>query len=122
MRAENSALDQIESIDLERQALIANAQRGLPTALVLMFSMAEGSTKILEEESDLGWFIVQLDEIDTDISNVEEELLDNTQAQFELALAAEYNAQLVRAIREEVGIERNEEAIEELRNTLAGAN
>ncbi|MHA7818402.1 MAG: peptidylprolyl isomerase [Erythrobacter sp.] len=122
LRAENSALNQLERIDIERRQLFADPQRRVPTALVLMFSMASGSTKLLEERGNLGWFIIDLDEIVIpDIDN-DNPVLDDTQAQIATALGLEYNLQLFRAIREEVGVERNEDAILALRRTLSGEN
>ncbi len=120
MRAENSALVQVESIDLERRELLANPQGRIPTALVLMFSMAQGSTKILEEDNDLGWFVVNLDTITTEPVADDDPVLLDTQTQIARALSGEYNAQFSRAVREEIGVERNEEAIENLRKVLAG--
>lgn len=120
LRAENPALNQLERIDVERRALYADPQRRVPTALVLMFSMATGSTKLLEEGGKLGWFIVDLDEIV--IPDIEDDnpVLDDTQTQLATALSLEYNLQLFKAIRAVVGVERNEDAIDALRRTLAG--
>ncbi|AWW74831.1 peptidylprolyl isomerase [Erythrobacter sp. KY5] len=120
MRAENPALNQIERIDLERRELLSNPNQRVPSALILMFSMAQGSTKILEEENDLGWFLVDLDEIVVpDVAN-DNPILDQTQNSLAQALAGEYNAQFAAAVREEVGVERNDEAVEALRRQLAG--
>lgn len=120
MRDENPALNQLENIDLERRQLAANAERGIPTALVLMFSMAQGSTKLLEDQNDLGWFIVDLDKILAEPVADDNPVAISTRQQVAGALASEYNAQLIRAIREEMGVDRNEQAIEALRKTLRG--
>ena len=109
----------LQEVDLSRQELIANAGQGLPSSLVLMFSMAQGSAKMLENNNNLGWFIVNLDEIA--VGEVEEgELLAQTQRDISRVLSSEYGAQLTRAIRDSVGVERNAEAIEALRRTLTG--
>ncbi|WP_299192705.1 peptidylprolyl isomerase [uncultured Erythrobacter sp.] len=121
MRAENAALGRIENVDLRRVDLLANAEQGIPTALVLMFSMAQNSTKILEDSANLGWYVVDLDAIETDPIEDNPDTLTQTREQLTPALVGEYNAQLTRAIRDEVGVERNEEAIEQLRATLTGA-
>lgn len=111
---------QIERIDLTREELMAQSQGNVPSALVLMFSMAQGSSKLLESENNLGWFIVDLDEISTGEIEEGNPLLEQTRAQIATALASEYADQLSRSVREEVGVERNEEAIEALRRTLSG--
>lgn len=122
LAAEDSALSQVENIDLTRQELLSASGGRIPSALVLLFSMAQGSTKVLEEQGDLGWFIVDLEAIETEEVADDNPVLAQTQTQIGAALSVEYNQQLARAIREEVGVERNEEAIAALRRTLAGEN
>lgn len=120
MRAEDTALTQIENINLRRTELLAAQNRRVPAPLVLLFSMAQGSTKVLEDANDIGWYVVDLASIETDPVEDNLELVAQTREQLAPALTSEYNAQLSRAIREEVGVEINEEAIEALRRTLAG--
>ncbi|WP_108790580.1 SurA N-terminal domain-containing protein [Erythrobacter sp. Alg231-14] len=122
MRAENSDLTQIENISLRRSELLADQSRRVPAPLVLLFSMAVDSTKSLEEANDLGWFIVDLDRIEVDPIEDDSGLIESAQAEFSRVLVSEYNQQLMRAIRSEVGVERNEEAIEAIRQTLSGEN
>jgi peptidyl-prolyl cis-trans isomerase D len=119
LSAENAALDQIENINIERRQLMAGGT-DLPAPLVLLFSMAQGSTKVLEDANDIGWYVVDLDTITTDPIADNLPLLEQTRQQLAPALVAEYNQQLARAIRKEVGVERNEEAIANVRRALAG--
>lgn len=111
---------QLEQIDLTRAELLSNANQRLPSSLVLMFSMAQGSAKLLENQNDLGWFIVNLDEIVVDDIADDNPLLAQTQQQIARALSGEYAEQLSAAVREEVGVERNEDAIEALKRQLSG--
>ena len=120
MREENESLGQIEDVNLRRTELLASQDRRVPAALVLLFSMAQGSTKVLEDANALGWYVVDLATIETDPIDGNEELLEQTRAQLAPALVAEYNSQLARAIQEEIGVERSEEAIEDVRALLAG--
>ncbi len=119
MRAEDSALTEIENVNL-RRAQLFSAQNRVPPPLVLMFSMAQGSTKVLEDANSIGWYVINLETIETDPIEDNLELVAQTQTQLAPALASEYNAQLARAIRDEIGVERNEDAIEAVRRTLAG--
>jgi peptidyl-prolyl cis-trans isomerase D len=120
LREENEALNQIENIDLRRTELLSGQNRNIPAPLVLMFSMARGSTKVLEDSNDLGWYVIDLDTIETDPIDENTELLAQTRSQLAPALTNEYATQLASAIRAEIGVERNEEAIEALRKALAG--
>jgi len=111
---------QVEEIDLTRRELLANSNQRVPSALVLLFSMAQGSVKLLENQNSLGWFVINLEEIAVEDVADDDPLLTQTREQIAGALSNEYAAQLSTAVREHVGIERNEEAIETLRRTLAG--
>lgn len=120
LREEAAQRGQLERIDIARRQLLADPRRRIPAPLVLMFSMAQGSTKLLEDRNDIGWFVVDLEEITTEPLEENSPLVEQTRDQLAPALIAEYNAQLTAAIREEVGVERNEEAIEGLRRALSG--
>ncbi|MEM8725084.1 MAG: peptidylprolyl isomerase, partial [Pseudomonadota bacterium] len=110
----------IENIDLERRQLMAQQNRNVPAPLVLLFSMAEGSTKLLEAPNDLGWYIVDLDEITAEPLEDDSPLLAQTRQQLAPALINEYTAQLTAAIREEIEVEENAAAIEAVRKQLSG--
>jgi peptidyl-prolyl cis-trans isomerase D len=120
LAAENKGAFEREAIDLKRRELMARRGTNVPPALVLLFSMAQGSTKKLEAPQDLGWFVVNLAEISTDPVESEPGLVVQTRDQLGPALGREYRAQLRAAIRKEVGVERNEAAIDAVRKQLVG--
>ncbi|MCR9179524.1 MAG: SurA N-terminal domain-containing protein [Erythrobacteraceae bacterium] len=109
-----------EPIDLKRRELLAQRQGNLPPPLVLMFSMAEGSIKVLEAPRDLGWYIISLDEITTDPVDGEPGLLEQTRRQLAPTLTEEYRSQAQAAMRAELGTTRNEAAIAAVRKQLTG--
>lgn len=117
---EETRLPPVEKIDLERRQLFANPQQNPPPPLVLMFSMAEGSVKLYEAPNNIGWYLVKLEDIVTDDIDSESPVLQQTRATLAPALGAEYSQQIVKAIRDEVGVEINEDAIAALRKRLAG--
>lgn len=123
LREEDVARARIQPVNLTRRELVANSrQQRLPPPIVLLFSMAEGSTKRLEDANEQGWYIIDLEEIEVGEIEEGDETVDETLSSLQPALAAEYNMQLANAIRAEMGVERNEDAIETLRQTLAGEN
>jgi peptidyl-prolyl cis-trans isomerase D len=111
---------ELEPIDLERRALLAQQGANVPPPLVLMFSMAEGSVKVLEGPRNLGWYVVTLDDISTDPIEKEPGLLQQTRAQLAPTLTEEYRRQAAAAMRKELGTTRNDAAIEAVRKQLAG--
>ncbi|MEE4207073.1 MAG: peptidyl-prolyl cis-trans isomerase [Erythrobacter sp.] len=120
LRAEEEPRFQIQPINLSRRELLAQRGRDIAPPLVLLFSMAEGSTKLLEAPQNIGWYLVDLEEVETDDIAADDPVIAQTRQQFAPTLADEYRRQLTRAIREEVGVERNDDAIEAVRRRLAG--
>ena len=117
---EEAQLPQAQPVDLNRQDLITRQNQQIPPPLVLMFSMAEGTVKRLEATNDLGWFIVDLDDISTDDVSIDDPVIAAAQRQLQGALANEYADQMTAAMRLELGVERNEAAIEAVRKLLLG--
>lgn len=120
LAAENKPGFEREAIDLERRALLARQPGNLPPPLVLLFSMAEGSVKVLEAPRNLGWYVVNLDQISTAAVETEPALVAQTRQQLGQALADEYRQQATAAMRAELGVTRNETAIAAVRKQLAG--
>lgn len=120
LAAENKTGFEREMIDLERRQLLARQQGNLPPPLVLMFSMAEGSVKLLEAPRNLGWYVVSLDDISTDPVDSEPGLVTQTRQQLGLALSDEYLRQATAAMRTELGVTRNEAALTAVRKQLSG--
>ena len=120
LAAENKAGFEREAIDLERRALLARQRGNLPPPLVLMFSMAEGSVKLLEAPRNLGWYVVQLDDISTGSVDDQPGLVEQTKQQLGQALGAEYRQQAAAAMRKELGVTRNDAAIAAARKQLIG--
>lgn len=120
LRAEEEPRFQVQSVDLSRRELLAQRGRQIAPPLVLLFSMAQGSTKLLEAPQNMGWYLVDLDQVETDEIASDDPVIAQTRQQFAPTLADEYRRQLTRAIREAIGVERNEDAIEAVRRRLAG--
>ena len=120
LAAENKSGVEREVIDLERRALLAQRAGNVPPPLVLMFSMAQGSVKVLEAPRNLGWYVVSLDEISTSPVDQEPGLVAQTQQQLAQALSDEYRRQATAAMRKELGTTRNDAAIAAVRKRLTG--
>lgn len=120
LAAENKPGFEREPIDLERRELLARRQGNVPPPLVLLFSMAEGSVKVLEAPRNLGWYVISLDEISTDPVDDQPELVAQTRQQLGQALSDEYRRQATAAMRKELGVTRNEAAIKTVRKQLIG--
>ncbi|MEB3414849.1 peptidyl-prolyl cis-trans isomerase [Alteriqipengyuania sp. WL0013] len=122
VRAQNATLPAPRRISMTREQLTQMArEQQVGPELALMFSMARGTAKKLEERGGEGWLVINL----TDVTPGED-LSPEREAAFRQQLATvlgdELAAQFRTAAREDVGVERNEDAISALRAQLLGQN
>ena len=120
MAAENKPGFERETIDLERRQLLAQQRGRVAPPLVLLFSMAEGTTKSLEGPRDLGWYVVDLEDISTLPLDQEPQLIAQTRQQLGASLAGEYRQQAIAAMGKELGVTRNDAGIATVRKQLVG--
>jgi len=119
VRAEETRLPPADNVDLGRREIVGqNGQ--VPPPLALMFSMAKGTVKRLEATQNLGWFVVDLDSISAEPVEEGNPMIAATSQQLQSALVAEYSQQLTKAMAKEIGVERNDDAIEAVRKQLLG--
>ena len=111
----------VQDISMNRQDLGRTGQRP-PPPLMLLFSMAKGTTKILPAEGNRGWFVVSLKDIVVPPQPANDPILPAAQRELGQLVGREYADALRRAIRDEVKVKRNEAAIKAVRDQLNGSN
>lgn len=116
--AEEKAVPAPEPVNLNREEL--GRQGRVPPSLALFFSMAEGTVKKLEGANDSGWYVIQLDDIEPGAVADNDPIIAATLRQLGQVTGDEYIQQFVRAVQREVGVERNEAAIEAVAAQLTG--
>jgi peptidyl-prolyl cis-trans isomerase D len=119
VREEEKSLPAVDAINLTREQL-AQAGGRVPPPLALMFSMAEGTFKKLEAPRNGGWFVVDLDAIQTGEVADDDPLLARTLQELNAVSGQEYASQLRNAIRNEAGVEKNDAGVEAVRKQLVG--
>lgn len=119
MGQEETELPPADVLSLNREELLAQGQQ-IPPALALLFSMAEGTTKRLEAPNDIGWFVIDLQDITTPEIAANDLLVLGTQQQLRGPLSDELAEQMTRAMREELGVETNQAAVDAVRRQLTG--
>ncbi len=116
-------LPAVETVRSSRADLARQSQQGqVPPPLTLMFSMAEGTAKTLKAPQDQGWFVVNLNNIDPGDASEREDLLAATRGQFKQVFGNEYTEQFINAMKADVGVEKNGDALTTLKNQLIGRN
>ncbi|WOE73949.1 peptidyl-prolyl cis-trans isomerase [Alterisphingorhabdus coralli] len=114
-------LPPVENVGARRAQLNAGGQR-VPPPLALMFSMTEGSTKVLEGPNNQAWFIVHLENIDRGDASERPALTQRVAQDFKPVLAREYADQMVAAAKATIEVKRNEAVIKSVIDDLTGTN
>lgn len=117
-------LPPLDRIEMSREELTARLQSRQPIAppLRLLFTMAEGTARLLPGPRNRGWYVVWVKDIIPGQVPAGDRLIASAQDELRRSMGSELQAQLRRAIREEVGVERNEEALRTLSRALIGGN
>ena len=119
------ALPPPRQIDMNREELariqMQNRQKA-PPPLALLFSMAEGTVKMLAAPQDTGWYVVSLEDIEPGKVADDDPILQSAQRELGGVIGNEYISSLRRAIRAEVGVKRNQSAIDAVAAQLGGGS
>ncbi|CAN5431106.1 peptidylprolyl isomerase [soil metagenome] len=99
---------------------IANAPPAAKPQLALMFSMALKSAKLLEAPNGAGWLVISLDTVVPGDARSQPQLLNAARSQLGQLVGREYVEQFAAAIRNQIGVKRNPEAIARARAALLG--
>lgn len=118
LSAEKVSLPNADPIDLTREQLGRSGE--VPAPLALLFSMARGTAKKLEAPSAAGWFVVEVDKIEPGRIATNDPLLAQASAALGQLAGREYSDQLRAAMRKELEVERNPDALAAVRKQLAG--
>jgi peptidyl-prolyl cis-trans isomerase D len=118
--AEEVDLRAPEQVSFSREQLAQLGNQRVPTPIALMFGMAEGSVKRLEGNRERAWFVVDLEDITLEELAEDDPLISLAQSQVGQAWGSEYAEQLLAAMRTQVGVERNADAIAAVRRQLLG--
>jgi len=121
MAALGIPLPPVDTVSLGREDL-ARQQNGVPPPVALLFSMAKGTQKLLKAPNDRGWYVVSLTQIVPGQLKADDPLITAAQRQLGATTGMEYAESLRRAIRAEVGVEKNPAAIKAVRNQLNGGS
>ncbi|MCA0977475.1 peptidyl-prolyl cis-trans isomerase [Qipengyuania flava] len=118
--AEKKNIRAPEQVNYSREELARLQNTRVPAPIALMFGMAKGTVKKLEGQGDQGYYVVDLDRIELEDLAENDPLIAQARSQVGQAWSAEYGEQLLNAMRADVGVERNPDAIAAVRRQLLG--
>ena len=111
-------LDATKPVSANRAQLFATKQP--PAPLVLLFSKPKGSASLVEAPYKGGWFIIVVDSIEKGNAAGNAQLVDKMRGDLGVSMGDEYRAQFTRAVRDKIGVKKNDAAITALRRDLLG--
>jgi peptidyl-prolyl cis-trans isomerase D len=111
-------LDATKPMSAYRAQRVATKQP--PDLLVLLFSKPKGSASLVEAPYKGGWFVIVVDSIDKGNASGNAQLIDKMRGDLGASMGDEYREQFARAVRDKVGVKKNDAAIAALRRELLG--
>lgn len=102
------------------RAALAAREKSTPPPLVLLFSMVKGTAKLLEAPQEGGWFVIRLDTVQP--GNAKSQAGDITLMRTNIgkSIGQEYTQQFANAVRDTIGVKKNNAAIEQVKRDLLG--
>lgn len=121
IQAEDVALPPPGNLTMNRRQLNEQRQQGqVPPPLMLLFSMAEGTSKRVELAANDRWFVVQLAKIDAPELAADDETLPFLMDSLGETLANEYAEALVDGIEKALKVETNKAGVDAVIAQLTG--
>jgi len=108
---------QVERLSGTRADISREGQQ-VPPPLSLMFAMKKGTAKTIQAGDNRGWFVVYLTDIVKGDASGQSDMLKARKQELSGILQQEYVAQMVLSAAKDVGVEKNEDGIAEVRTRL----
>lgn len=112
-------LPDIRPLASSRAQLAADA-KGAPPPLVLLFSMAGKTAKLLEAPNQSGYYVIYLDRIERAGAVTNPQLLRAMRGDLSKVVGREFVRQFANAVQKDVGVKKNDAVITQTRKELLG--
>lgn len=101
-----------------RRLQIAQAKADVAAPIKMLFSLSQGQSRMVADPQGRGFYVVRNVKIVPGNAGTNPALIGQVQIAFQQSLGQELAAQFLAAVRSDVGVERNEEAIAAARKRL----
>lgn len=105
-----------------RRIQIAQANQDAVAPLRMLFSLAEGKSRMVADPKDRGYFIIKTNKITPGNASTNPLLIAQTQGEFQRAMSDELGQQMLAAMKADQGIKRNDELIEAAKRRITGTD
>ena len=104
----------------KRRIELSAANGRVPPALGMMFSLAQGRSRMVADPGGRGFVIVKVTKVVPGNASLQPGLISRTQSEFQQATSSEYAEQMTRAIEADVKVKRDEAAIAAAKSRITG--
>jgi peptidyl-prolyl cis-trans isomerase D len=101
-----------------RRLQIATAQGPVPAPIKMLFSLAEGKSKMFPDPKGRGFFIVKVDKIVPGNADLQPGLIGQMQSELQQGISEDYASEFLAALRQEIGSKRNDSAIQAMKTRM----
>ena len=103
-----------------RRIQLSQFQGRVPPPLQMLFSLTQGKSRLVGGTENEGFYVVKLNKITLGNAMSQPGLVSQTQQQMQQTLGQEYALQLLAAMRQAVGVKRNDKAVAAAKQRLTG--
>jgi peptidyl-prolyl cis-trans isomerase D len=104
-----------------RRIQLSQFQGKVPSPLTTLFSLGQGKVRTVAGDQGEGIYVVKVNKIIPGNALTQPTLITQTQQQMQNSLSQEYGLQFMNAMRQTVGVKRNEKAIADTRTRITGS-
>ncbi len=103
-----------------RRIQISNMGANVPASVRMLFTLGAGKSRMVAEPQQRGFAVVKVNRVIPGNALTQPTLIGRVQNDFQEAVAEEYNRQFLGAIRQQIGVRRNEDAIAATKKRISG--
>lgn len=104
-----------------RRIQIASAQGQVPPVLKMLFTLGQGKSRMFADPQGRGFYIVKVEKIVPGNAMTQPALIGQMQGELQQGVSEDYAQQFLAAMRAEMGIKRNEAAIQAMKARLVSS-
>lgn len=104
-----------------RRIQIASAQGQVPPVLKMLFTLGQGKSRMFPDPQGRGFYVVKVDKIVPGNAMTQPALIGQMQGELQQGLSEDYAQQFLAAMRAEMGVKRNEGAIQAMKARLVSS-
>ena len=117
MKESGAQLPPVQPLSAKRIQL-AMAQGSVPAPLKMLFTLAEGRSRMSPDPQGHGFFIVKLNKITPGNALTQPALIGQMQNELQQGISEDYGQEFLGAMRKELGTKRNESAIQAMKTRM----